>query len=120
MYKKYYAELLTNYTKQYDYALGNKKKTTVSGTTIGHNSSTDTSLDTKYSLPNKIASNEFPTSKDSGSATVTGDNNGSNAETSETTYDDEFLQLKKQYMEQIRDLYIEFANRFNDCFLHLM
>lgn len=37
----------------------------------------------------------------------------------ETTHNDLFLEQKQKYIEQLRDLYNEFARRFSDCFLHI-
>ena len=36
-----------------------------------------------------------------------------------TTYDNEFLDLKRKYLNQIRNIYHEFALKFSDCFIHV-
>ena len=36
-----------------------------------------------------------------------------------TTHNDLFLEQKQKFIEQLRDLYNEFARRFSDCFLHI-
>ena len=124
---QYYNELLVNYNKQYDYALGNKR--TVSRTDSSTSNKTGWSHDENsrenkdYDLPNKKVDNPdgYMTSKSKSDDVL----NGSSSEDAEntynssvtTTYDNEFLDLKRKYLAQIRNVYSEFANKFNECFM---
>ena len=94
-FKPYYEDMITNYDKEFDYASAVSHKTT--------NETIHVELPNKKIDPNDIYS--YPTSGDK--ATI--------------EYEDKsrFLMLKAQYLNQIQDLYREFANRFRDCFIHL-
>lgn len=93
-YKNYYDEMITAYTKQYDYTEGLIK--TVENESI------------YVDLPNKVVNAndiyKYPSSGDKGKSTITNK--------------DRFIALKLQYMSQIRDLYREFAYKFKDLFYH--
>lgn len=94
-WKSYYNEMITNYSKDFDYATGIT------------NSIENESIN--VDLPNKKVDSEsiysYPSSGDKG----------------KTTYVDnsKFLSMKRQYLSQIRDLYKEFAKKFKDMFMHL-
>lgn len=130
-YLDYYTELLTNYNKEYDYALGNKKTMTRTDTTESNKNGTvaaeNDNVHREYDLPNKVvdASSEdgYLTAKDTNkgsSSASTEENNSSEYGSSiETVYHDEFLDLKRKYLNQIRNVYEEFADKFKDCFLHI-
>lgn len=126
-YYQYYQELLTNYNKQYDYALGNKRTVSRmdSSTTnkTGWNYDENNTENKHYDLPNKTVNDPdgYMTSK-SKSEDVLDNKNGedtTNAYNSSvvTTYDNEFLDLKRKYLAQIRNVYSEFADKFKDCFM---
>ena len=93
-YQSYYNEMLTAYTKEYDYTEGLIK-------TIDNES-------VYVDLPNKVVNAtdiyKYPSSGDKGKSTITNK--------------DRFIALKLQYMSQIRDLYREFAYKFKDLFYH--
>lgn len=130
-YINYYTELFVNYKKTYDYSVGNKR------TMVRHDEShseregttntTGGSTKRDYDLPNKTvdstSENGYLTGKSVGDMTETVGDEGSKDSTYDSTitntYDNEFLDLKKKYLAQIRNLYEEFAERFSDCFLHL-
>ena len=125
----YYKELYDNYTKQYDYATGNKRVTSRSdnsSTTKQEVVNTTTNNDSKhYDLPHKNVQDTLvdgyldDVTKDSGSGNTTGSGNSSNTYGSivTTQYDNEFLTLKRQYLSQIRNVNEEFCMKFKDCFL---
>ena len=130
-YKSYYKELYDNYTKQYDYATGNKRvvsRSDTSSSTKQEIVNTSSSNDSKhYDLPHKTVDDTITDgyiddiTKDSGSGSSTGSGNSSNTYGSivTTQYDNEFLSLKRQYLAQIRNVYREFCLKFNDCFLKI-
>lgn len=125
--KEYYKELLVNYQKEYDYATGNKRRferhdnsaTKKSGWSYDDNSSSDS----HYDLPNKSVNDPegYMTSKDKNVEVLdgkTGEDNTNNYDsTTVTTYDNEFLELKRAYLSQIRNIYHEFAEKFSECFM---
>lgn len=125
---RYYKELYDNYTKEYNYATGNKK--TVSRmdnyTRSGQYAKTLTNSGdhTEYELPNKvIPANQYKNTpsnigSDDFTNTDIGNNTGTTTGSSSivTTYDNEFLDLKRKYLAQIRNLAEEFANTFKECF----
>lgn len=130
-YINYYKELYDNYKKQYDYALGNKR--TMARHDVSHSerdittSTSDSGTRKDYDLPNKVVD---PTSEDgylTGKSVNSGEGTSRDAGSKDSTYDstiintydNEFLDLKKKYLAQIRNLYEEFAEKFSDCFLHL-
>jgi len=125
---RYYKELYDNYTKEYNYATGNKK--TVARTDHYERegnyskSGTNGGDHTEYELPNKvIPANQYKNTPSSiGSDDFTNTDEGENSSTTDgtstivTTYDNEFLDLKRKYLAQIRNLAEEFANTFKECF----
>lgn len=127
----YYRELYINYTKEYDYMLGNKR--TMERHDAAHsehssdNADSGTGSKTGYDLPNKVVN---PTTADGyatektvdtaqNEAHETGERDSTYDSTVTHTYDNEILDLKKKYLEQIRNIYREFSSKFSDCFLHL-
>lgn len=126
--KDYYIDLITNYSKAYDYATNNKRTVSRSDTysksanVISSNSGNNEH--TEYELPNKITDDSY---KNAPSSISTDDNSGSTSSstsgntvgTSTTiyTYDNELLDLKRKYINQIRNVYEEFANKFKECFI---
>ena len=107
----YYREMLDNYKKEYDYATGNVKTTTFSRS--GESDTQGISVD----LPNKkVDPDDIYSYPDSGDKS-----HGSSSSEGTTTVVDSgaILQLKREYMEQIRNVYQEFSNMFSDCFLHI-
>ena len=130
-FKEYYKELYNNYVKQYDYATGNTR--VVERHDTGHSESNDhtygssESTGRNYDLPNKVVNpNEedgYLTSKDKrdGSNQVNNitDHDNTYGSTVTTKYNNEFLDLKRKYLNQIRNLYHEFCEKFKDCFIHV-
>lgn len=117
-HKQYYLELLTNYEKEFSWWLdGYKRTVSHTGTSTVTASGKDTEL--HIDLPNKVVSSDnyenYPSTVDvtkPGSTTTTTPN-------LTTTYEntEEFISKKREYMNQIRNIYAEFASRFYDCFL---
>lgn len=123
----YYAELIENYNKAYDYATGNKRRTERydnwhrSGEK--HSSGGSDGEHTEYELPNKVVATTYkntPSSID----TDNGNSHSDEADTSDTSgssvntviYDNEFLDLKRKYLAQIRNVYEEYADEIEECF----
>lgn len=124
-YFPYYKELAINYNKEYDYALGNKRSVTHNETTNTVSNTTDNNVSKNYDLPHKQVSESGTTT--SGYMTDRRDNENTIAQTGvnqnavETTYsyDNEFLDLKRKYLAQIRNLNSDYVNKFSDCFIHI-
>lgn len=123
-YADYYKELISNYKKAYDYALNNKRVVTKQDALniSGNNSTIGSGSNTDYELPNKvIPENQYrntPTSiNDSeNTSSKTYQNATSRTSTHTTEFNNEFIDLKNKYMNQIRNVYREFAMKFKDCF----
>lgn len=126
----YYLELAKSYYKKFDFTTANKRRVhrEDSGTTQV-NTSTESEGKTEndtYGLPNKKVDNlkdgyltnvEKGTSRDAADSTREG--SSSLASDVVTTYDNEYLDLKRQYVRQMRNLLLEFVDKFEDCFLHV-
>ena len=130
-YAKYYKEVITNYRKEYDYALNNKR---VMYKTDELNMVGNTKIDTEnngsstdYQLPNKVVDEERYRSTPSsitdndnkGSSDKQYDNNTTRVSEHITEFNNEFIDLKNKYMNQIRNVYREFAMKFKDCFYQI-
>ena len=128
-HKSYFKELYDNYTKEYDYATGNKRITTRNDTSASSKTeavtNTDNNTKTHYDLPNKTVQSPDgyidDVTKDNGSSTSNANASGSNNYDSivTTEYKNEFLALKRQYLNQIRNINREYCERFHDCFLSI-
>lgn len=125
--KDYYIELINNYEKEYDYALNNKRVVSKQDTIDTDTDTTENnSYDGKHTdieLPNKVVSEDYEgypnaLSKDNDITSKHRVLDGTIQRTSTTTteYNNEFLELKKQYLQQIRNVYEEFAKKFKECF----
>lgn len=124
---KYFKELYDNYTKEYDYATGNKRIVSRSDSSESSKTeditNTDNNTRSHYDLPNKTVQSPDgyidDVTKDNGGSTSNADTNSSHSyESSVTTeYKNEFLTLKRQYLNQIRNINREYCERFHDCFL---
>ena len=124
----YYEERITAYEKQYDYTISNRRRTIKSSTigTSGSQDGTDSS-DNKHTdieLPNKQVSLDYEgypnaINKDvsSGSNHREYENETNLDDTVTTIFDDEFLDLKNKYLAQLRNIYLEFAKKFKECFI---
>ena len=127
-WKDYYEERITAYEKQYDYTLGNRRRTlkksyiTTEGSQQG--SSVSDSKHTDIELPNKQVSSSYEgypnaiskdTNNDQNQRTYDNETNLDDEIT--TIFDDEFLDLKRKYLEQLRNIYLEFARKFKECFI---
>ena len=130
-YAAYYKEVITNYRKEYDYALNNKR---VMYKTDELNMVGNTKIDTQnngsstdYQLPNKVVDEERYRSTPSsitdndnkGSSDKKYDNNTTRISEHTTEFNNEFIDLKNKYMNQIRNVYREFAMKFKDCFYQI-
>ena len=127
-YGSYYNELIENYEKEYNYALNNKRVITKrdelnmeGNTNISNEASGST---TRYDLPNKVVpeSNWRSTPSDITDTidNSTNDKNYTNETTRDsvttTEFNNELIDLKNKYINQIRNVYREFAMKFKDCF----
>ena len=126
-YIDYYDELIGNYKKEYDYALNNKRVVTKSDNLnmIGNTliSVDNKDKQTEYQLPNKVIDENY---RSTPSNIVDTDNttknnkdytNNTTRDSSTTTeFNNEFIDLKNKYLNQIRNVYREFAMKFKDCF----
>ncbi|MBO7691254.1 MAG: hypothetical protein J6T10_01305 [Methanobrevibacter sp.] len=126
-YYKYYYDVITNYEKEYDYALNNKRKVSrVDNLNIGGSVNTKDSRagsNTEYQLPNKVIDESYRSTPSN--IVDTKDNSNQDKEfntdtvrQSDTTteFNNEFIDLKNKYMNQIRNVYREFAMKFKECF----
>ena len=127
-YKKYYLEIISNYEKEYDYALNNKRVTTKKDElTIEGNTNISNEEDrsnTDYELPNKvIPANDYRNTpsaitdnKASTEQNKSYDNNTTRDSSTTVEFNNEFIDLKNKFMRQIRNVYHEFAMKFKECF----
>ena len=126
-HRHYYEQMLDGYDREYDYETGISDTTT--STTTGESDSTGTSATNDkgihVDLPNKqIDANDIYRYPDSGDSNETSTNT-TDSTTSKTTgeitrtYNARYLDLKRAYLNQVKDLYREYAERFSDCFVHL-
>lgn len=103
-WKPYYEEMLTAYEKQFDYATdGITRVVEDEGEVKGiHVELPNKQIDATdiYKYPNDG-------DKDEHSNTVT------------TTDSTRFLEMKQKYMRQIRNLYNEYADKLDECFIHV-
>ena len=126
-YYRYYSEVINNYQKEYDYALNNKRKVSrVDNLNIGGSVNTKDSRagsNTEYQLPNKVIDESYRSTPSN--IVDTKDNSNQDKEfntdtvrQSDTTteFNNEFIDLKNKYMNQIRNVYREFAMKFKECF----
>lgn len=96
--------------------LATRKQIPLYAANAGTGTSSDSETDTGFALPNKLGGAEYPTTKKTLSTSGNSGTNGTADSNSETIYNDEFIQLKNEYMAQIRDLYYEFAGQFAPMF----
>ena len=129
-YGQYYSELFTNYKKEYDYALNNKRVISKSDSLsmVGNTKIDVDSKDkqTEYQLPNKVIDETY---RSTTSTIVDNDNESNNNKdyTNDTTresittteFNNEFIDLKNKYINQIRNIYHEFSMKFKDCFYQI-
>lgn len=126
----YYLELAKTYYKKFDFTTANKRRvhredsgsSSVESSSEGEGS---TENDT-YGLPNKQVNNlkdGYLTNVEKGSSSDSSSSSRSGETSLEsdvvTTYDNEYLDLKRQYVRQMRNLLLEFVDKFDDCFLHV-
>ena len=130
-YVDYYTELLNIYLKTIDFdTILNKSSTRTdssatqeAGTVSGSNDTTHK----EYDLPNKVVDptneNGYLTSKDTTGVSTSGNTatsrNNSYSSTNLSKDNRDFIKLKVEYLNHIRDIYDDFADRFYDCFLHI-
>ena len=109
----YYSELLNKYDEDYQISLRDMTKKVVDTSRRGTSHSEGISVD----LPNKkISEDNIYAYPDSGDKNTSG-----SSSSGQTITDDKgaLLSLRKEYLDQVRNIYEEFAYRFSDCFLHL-
>lgn len=128
LWNEYYAERISAYEKQYDYTIGNRRRTlkssNVHSTSNQYNTDTSDNKHTDIELPNKKVSDDYEgypnaISKDKNVIDSYKDySSDSNLNDEVTTiFDDEFLDLKNKYLAQLRNIYLEFADKFKECFI---
>lgn len=126
-YIDYYDEVIGNYKKEYDYALNNKRVITKNDklNMVGNTNIVNDTKDkqTEYQLPNKVIDDSYRSTPSNIIDTDSVNNNDKNYtnDTSRdsvttTEFNNEFIDLKNKYMNQIRNVYREFAMKFKDCF----
>ena len=126
-HSQYYKELLENYNKAYDYAIGNKRRTIrhdhSSNEKDSNRNASSTDINDEYDLPNKKVNTPEGYLTGRNKSNISDNSNyseaGENDYDSEVSviYDNEFLDLKRKYLAQIRNVYSEFAEKFNECFI---
>lgn len=126
-YYQYYYDIITNYRKEYDYALNNKRVITKNDklNMVGNTNIVNDSEDkqTEYQLPNKVIDDSYRSTPSNIIDTNTNNvndknytNDTSRDSVTTTEFNNEFIDLKNKYMNQIRNVYREFAMKFKDCF----
>ena len=110
MHYRYYKEVLTNYMKEWDYSTGGRKITDYSKS--GSNNSEGISVD----LPNKKIDADIYAYPNNGDKTKSESSSSGQTVVTDTSA---FIQLKRDYLDQIRNVFEEFAGRFDNCFLML-
>lgn len=122
-YSDYYVELLNAYNTQIDFLDGKKTLTTRGGSTNTTGSATNTNEGTnkRYELPNKTInegrgnlSNETDTNNEDTSSTEVEELYD---ETITTKGDVDVVDAKRRYLDLIRNLYSEWAEKCEPCFL---
>lgn len=115
MYKDYYLEMINAYNVDIDMLDGIKETITEENNDEEKTTSNGTS---KYiDLPNKVTSEDYATNKTIGNSTTSTSNDRSKTIT--RTGGVNVLELKKQYMLLIKDLYKEWIDKFSPCFIQL-
>lgn len=127
-WKDYYEELITAYTKEYDYAVNNKKRN-IKETKHYDNGSTSNKEDIKskhdnIELPNKMITDAYDKyinnsykDNDNKEGSSSFNRNILTEDVHTTYYDDEIIDLKNKYIKQLRNLYLEFALKFRENFI---
>ena len=129
-YGPYYNELIGNYNKEYDYAKNNKRVVRRNDTlNIAGSSKLDNHTDgknTEYVLPNKVTDDNYESTPSGITKDVNDykqdkvyDNNTTRDSETETEFNNEFIDLKNKYLNQIRNVYREFAMKFKECFYQI-
>lgn len=104
-------QLLTKYTK-----LDITRKDNFTGKYDYTGNTSDTTIITD--LPNKNTTKEYPSEKDNSTGTSGGSNNTNNTRTTTDSHvnNRELLDIKKEYMNLVRNIYLEFMEDFKTCF----
>ena len=117
---KYYLEILENYTKKWDYEKGIQK--TYDSETTSERHGEESAKSTFYDLPHKelATDEEFKKYPDNINEDGSTSRDSSRSNTNYTTTSNSlYIELKKAYLAQLRDVYLEFAKEFSDCFIHI-
>lgn len=129
--KDYYTKLLESYTKDIDIDDITSKSSSRTDTNTGSQTETGSSssngVTKEYDLPHNSVT---PSSEDgyltgkrknenTGSATDSKTHNNTYVSSNESYDNREFIRLKNEYLAHIRDIYEEFTDEFEDCFLHV-
>lgn len=114
-YEDYYKEKITAYETQIDFLDGTKTESTYGSTST--NTPRTKYQSENYDLPRSETSINRPTSK-----TINGGIEGSdtiNTGSSTTSKGGDVIDLKRRYLDLIRSLYDEFADKFKPLFIEL-
>lgn len=127
----YYSQVLAAYKKDINIDNITKRISTrtdaSSGTNDDRSSASNTSTHREYDLPNKQINVEsedgYLSNKDTdnneGIATSHKEHESEYSSDNTTTDNKDFIRLKREYLAHIRDIYEDFCNDFEDCFLHI-
>lgn len=124
-HKRYYEEMLDAYEKKWDYEEGLVRKSSLSTSQerTGTGSTTSTTKGRESDLPNTKVSPDawydMPTTTTAGEdeANTSTSDTTTGTQTRTDTDNSRYITLRTRWMNQIRDLYREFADRFADCFV---
>ena len=114
-YKDYYEEMLDAYETQINFLDGDKRTTEYEDDSVLTPRAQYESVN--YDLPRSDTSINRPTSKSTNGG-VSGTDT-THAEGARTTKGGNVIELKKNYLNMIRNLYEEFASKFKPCFIEL-
>lgn len=113
--KDYYEELISAYETKINMLDG--KLTTITREDTEDNTQTYSGESSNYDLPRTNTAENKPSSKSNNSGN-TNDNKNFN-QTITTKGEENVISLKTQYMKMLRNIYYEFVNDFETCFLQL-
>ena len=106
IWKDYYVEKLDTYYTKINFLESNFYNSTATRSGEYSNNSKD------YGFPNRVTTQKY----------LTDEKDGSNSEEITDTKNETFgnmIDLRKQYLDAIQNIYLEFANKFQTCFILL-
>lgn len=112
-FKDYYQQLINEYEKEFNYLDGYIESYE---SEYSYKDDSDISRNNDFiDLPNKITTNEYITNKERFSTDFLSNRTGTNKNTKKGNVN--ILEQKKKYLDYIRNLYSEFADKFKTCFV---